>query len=160
MLFNLKALASVLLLSTVAFGAAIGSTEHLEKRAQPKGIDVSSYQGNVNWNTVVANGVSFAYIKATEGTSKGDGTLAVRGANISFQPTRTRTSPPSTLAPPMPVSFVVATTLPVLISPLVLLRPTSLPPTAEVGVAMVSPSQMLSISNVRIVYLQPPRPIN
>jgi hypothetical protein len=36
--------------------------------AMPKGIDVSSYQPNVNWNTVKANGVTFTFIKATEGT--------------------------------------------------------------------------------------------
>lgn len=35
---------------------------------QPKGIDVSSHQPNVNWGSVKANGVQFAYIKATEGT--------------------------------------------------------------------------------------------
>jgi GH25 family lysozyme M1 (1,4-beta-N-acetylmuramidase) len=79
MLFNLKGLASALLLSTAAFGAAV---EHLEKRAQPKGIDVSSYQPNVNWGNVKAQGYTFAYIKATEGTSKGSGTLAVRCAEI------------------------------------------------------------------------------
>ncbi|KAF9287124.1 hypothetical protein BGZ68_002227 [Mortierella alpina] len=33
-----------------------------------KGIDVSGYQPNVNWAQVKANGVQFAYIKATEGT--------------------------------------------------------------------------------------------
>ncbi|CAO3635820.1 unnamed protein product [Cunninghamella blakesleeana] len=37
--------------------------------AKPKGIDVSSHQPNVNWGSVKANGVSFAYIKATEGHS-------------------------------------------------------------------------------------------
>ncbi|KAG6835210.1 hypothetical protein H0H93_003700 [Arthromyces matolae] len=37
--------------------------------AAPQGIDVSSYQGDVNWSTVKSNGVQFAYIKATEGTS-------------------------------------------------------------------------------------------
>ncbi|KAK7678321.1 hypothetical protein QCA50_018669 [Cerrena zonata] len=41
----------------------------LVKRAAPKGIDVSHYQGNVNFKTVKANGLSFAYIKATEGTT-------------------------------------------------------------------------------------------
>ncbi|KAI9064782.1 glycoside hydrolase family 25 protein [Trametes sanguinea] len=40
-----------------------------EKRANPKGIDVSAYQPNINWSTVKANGISFAYIKATEGTT-------------------------------------------------------------------------------------------
>jgi GH25 family lysozyme M1 (1,4-beta-N-acetylmuramidase) len=31
------------------------------------GIDVASYQGNVDWNAVAAHGASFAYVKATEG---------------------------------------------------------------------------------------------
>ena len=33
------------------------------------GLDVSSYQGNVNWTRWVARGKSFAYVKATQGTS-------------------------------------------------------------------------------------------
>ncbi len=33
------------------------------------GIDVSAYQGNVNWKQVAASGISFVYIKATEGSS-------------------------------------------------------------------------------------------
>lgn len=32
------------------------------------GLDVSSYQGNVNWSTAAADGARFAYVKATEGT--------------------------------------------------------------------------------------------
>lgn len=32
------------------------------------GNDVSSHQGNVNWSSVKANGASFSYSKATEGT--------------------------------------------------------------------------------------------
>lgn len=31
------------------------------------GIDISRYQGNINWNAVRSSGVSFAFIKATEG---------------------------------------------------------------------------------------------
>jgi GH25 family lysozyme M1 (1,4-beta-N-acetylmuramidase) len=34
----------------------------------PLGLDVSGYQGNVNWSSVAANGAKFAYVKATEGT--------------------------------------------------------------------------------------------
>ena len=103
MLFNLKTLASALLLSTAAFGAALGTVKHLERRAQPKGIDVASHQGDINWKTVAANGVSFAYIKATEGTGKGDGMLVVRNTDVSSQATRTLTSPLSIPVPPMPV---------------------------------------------------------
>ena len=32
--------------------------------------EVSGYQPSINWSTVKANGVQFAYIKATEGTSE------------------------------------------------------------------------------------------
>ena len=34
-----------------------------------RGIDVSSYQGNVNWAAVASAGARFAYVKATEGTT-------------------------------------------------------------------------------------------
>lgn len=37
--------------------------------ANPLGLDVSGWQGNVDWATVAANGASFAYVKATEGVS-------------------------------------------------------------------------------------------
>ncbi len=33
-----------------------------------RGVDVSSYQGNVNWSTAYANGARFAYVKAVEAT--------------------------------------------------------------------------------------------
>ncbi|MGH3320371.1 MAG: lysozyme [Streptosporangiaceae bacterium] len=36
--------------------------------SQPTGLDVSSWQGKVNWQSVRANGADFAYVKATEGT--------------------------------------------------------------------------------------------
>ncbi|HEY0804378.1 MAG TPA: lysozyme [Pseudonocardiaceae bacterium] len=37
--------------------------------AAPSGLDVSSYQGAVDWPAVAAGGATFSYIKATEGTS-------------------------------------------------------------------------------------------
>lgn len=45
--------------------------EQMEERillTRPLGIDVSSYQGSVDWNTAYSNGVQFAYVKATQGT--------------------------------------------------------------------------------------------
>ena len=32
-----------------------------------KGIDISKWQGDINWGTVKSSGVAFAFIKATEG---------------------------------------------------------------------------------------------
>lgn len=34
-----------------------------------KGVDVSHYQGEIDWETLAAQGLDFAYIKATEGSS-------------------------------------------------------------------------------------------
>ncbi|KZS88998.1 glycoside hydrolase family 25 protein [Sistotremastrum niveocremeum HHB9708] len=60
-------------ISTALLGAALtlGAPLEIERRAPsgPAGIDVSSYQTGINWATVKANGISFAYIKATEGTT-------------------------------------------------------------------------------------------
>jgi GH25 family lysozyme M1 (1,4-beta-N-acetylmuramidase) len=40
--------------------------------ASPHGVDVSHYQGTINWNGVAGSGIRFAYIKATEGTGYTD----------------------------------------------------------------------------------------
>lgn len=67
----MKWLSTLTILTAVVVNAnPIESTTLLEKRANPQGIDVSSYQPSVNWATVKANGVSFAFIKATEGTGE------------------------------------------------------------------------------------------
>jgi GH25 family lysozyme M1 (1,4-beta-N-acetylmuramidase) len=54
---------------SLAIAVANANPILLEKRADPQGIDVSGFQPSVNWATVKANGVTFAFIKATEGTS-------------------------------------------------------------------------------------------
>ncbi len=46
--------------SSLAIAAAVTRT---------RGMDVSGWQGNVNWSLAKANGARFAFIKATEGTS-------------------------------------------------------------------------------------------
>jgi len=49
--------------------AATAAGSPIEKRvAGIPGLDVSSYQGNVDLKTVAANGAKWAYVKATEGT--------------------------------------------------------------------------------------------
>lgn len=50
-------------------GSSAGSGVVTPLVTQTPGMDVSGYQGNVNWATAWANGGKFAYIKATEGTS-------------------------------------------------------------------------------------------
>jgi hypothetical protein len=54
--------------ATVIFALVLSlvsaSPSSFDKRSQPHGLDVSGWQGNVNWNSVKANGASFAIIKA------------------------------------------------------------------------------------------------
>jgi len=49
----------------------------------PRGLDVSHYQGQIDWLSVAAAGYTFAYAKATEGTTYTDGTYPLNrtGAN-------------------------------------------------------------------------------
>ncbi|KAH9074239.1 glycoside hydrolase family 25 protein [Lactarius deliciosus] len=56
-------------LHLVAFFSFSAAASPLVKRAEPQGVDVSHFQGSIDWNAMAANGVSFAYIKATEGTT-------------------------------------------------------------------------------------------
>ncbi len=37
-----------------------------------RGVDVSHYQGDIDWNTIADQGISFAFIKATEGSASAD----------------------------------------------------------------------------------------
>ncbi|KAI0739124.1 glycoside hydrolase family 25 protein [Daedaleopsis nitida] len=62
-------LTTAFLALAAAITASSASPTPLSKRAAPKGIDISHYQGTVNFNTAKANGISFVYIKATEGTT-------------------------------------------------------------------------------------------
>ncbi len=56
-------------LITSVFTSLVVATPGNAVEAGLPGLDVSSHQGNVDWNAVRANGAEFAYVKATEGTS-------------------------------------------------------------------------------------------
>ncbi len=43
--------------------------------AYADGVDVSHWQGSINWSRVKSDGVKFAFMKATEGTGYSDPTL-------------------------------------------------------------------------------------
>lgn len=43
--------------------------------AMPRGIDVSNWQGAIDWDAVAASGVAFAFLKASEGVTFRDPTL-------------------------------------------------------------------------------------
>lgn len=56
--------------NAVALGVCLGAAHAMAQR--PLGVDVSSYQGTPNWGTAHANGVVFAFAKATEGMTIND----------------------------------------------------------------------------------------
>src|ERR1019366_9113294 len=49
----------------IGLGIVVGPGQVI---ARPLGIDVSSYQGSINWSSVKNSGMTFAGAKATEGT--------------------------------------------------------------------------------------------
>lgn len=51
------------LISASIIPLAYASPTSLNKRSQPQGLDVSSWQGDVDWKQVKADGASFAIIK-------------------------------------------------------------------------------------------------
>ena len=46
-----------------------------------RGVDVSSYQGTINWQTLANQNIAFAYIKATEGSSHVDSKFSTNWTN-------------------------------------------------------------------------------
>ncbi len=63
----------LLLVLSVFLLSACDAEERVEKKVKKeftvKGVDVSSYQGNIEWEELAENDISFAFIKATEGSS-------------------------------------------------------------------------------------------
>lgn len=77
-MFSKASFARLLAIASIASVLASPLPEaSLEKRADPIGIDVSDFTTGVNFNTVKANGVSFVYIKATEGTGARPSSLSL-----------------------------------------------------------------------------------
>lgn len=67
---------SVLVLMLLAVALKITYERHaarvLASRFSVQGVDVSHYQGEIDWNLLAAQNIHFAYIKATEGSSHVD----------------------------------------------------------------------------------------
>ena len=78
------------LVAILILGAAVAALYHNgfqfncpSAEAYPvRGVDVSHYQGDIDWEQLRAQGVMFAYIKATEGASFVDGAFQTNWENI------------------------------------------------------------------------------
>ncbi|MFB9236911.1 lysozyme [Plantactinospora siamensis] len=66
--FTRAGLSTALVALTAAAATAFGAGPAQAAPGGLPGMDVSGYQGNVNWSAAYSNGARFAYIKATEGT--------------------------------------------------------------------------------------------
>ncbi|MGH7748447.1 MAG: GH25 family lysozyme, partial [Candidatus Dormibacteria bacterium] len=63
----------VLAIFISAMAGALAGARLVAAASPMYGIDVSSFQGSINWNAVASGGISFAFIRAGEGTSSPDG---------------------------------------------------------------------------------------
>src|SRR4051812_49135319 len=71
---RLACLAAVVVFTALAFAGASGAAASSVGRA--KGIDVSNWNGTINWTKVAHAGYRFAIAKATEATNFHDATYA------------------------------------------------------------------------------------
>lgn len=73
MIISISALAVICLTSAAMlyFGIVQINDPHPDKYPI-RGVDVSSYQGDINWSVLSSEDIDFAYIKATEGSSYTD----------------------------------------------------------------------------------------
>ena len=72
----LIALAMLCLLAALFFFKIIRLNGLFVEKDARRGVDVSAYQGKIDWDALAAQGVSFAYIKATEGSGTVDACFA------------------------------------------------------------------------------------
>ncbi len=61
-----------LLVAFVAYNVAVRLRDDTLDDLPVRGVDVSSYQGEINWKAIEKENITFAFIKATEGSSYKD----------------------------------------------------------------------------------------
>jgi|GEM_PF-6573910 len=59
-------------LAVLVFHGIIWPGRIFASNYQVRGVDISSYQGDVDWRILSSNDIDFAYIKATEGSKSID----------------------------------------------------------------------------------------
>ena len=82
-LFGLAALALMALAAALVLNGVI-PLNRLSKADYPiRGVDVSHYQGDVDWDVLAAQDIRFAFVKATEGSSHVDGAFQANWQGIA-----------------------------------------------------------------------------
>lgn len=83
--------ASLILLCLVLAGLFYFGILHLNNPGSKypvRGVDVSSYQGDIDWDVLASQNIDYAYIKATEGSSHVDRCFSYNWENASRQDIR------------------------------------------------------------------------
>jgi lysozyme len=69
---KLKIVIAIIIVLIIIIGVIIGIKLLSENEKVIRGVDVSEYQGDIDWSAISDQGIYFAYIKATQGTSNKD----------------------------------------------------------------------------------------
>lgn len=69
---SLALLLLISVFSALVWNGTILLNNPSQSRYPVRGVDVSRYQGQIDWNVLASNDISFAFIKATEGNSHVD----------------------------------------------------------------------------------------
>lgn len=67
----------------ILLGCVLGFAVRAQAAVDIKGIDISHWQGTINWPAVAGGGYKFAFMKATQGTTYVDPTFATNRANAN-----------------------------------------------------------------------------
>ncbi len=78
-------LAIGIVMAILIFGKIINTNRWVANNYEVQGIDVSHYQGEIDWQKIAEQDIDFAYIKATEGSSSMDETFAQNWKDASAQ---------------------------------------------------------------------------
>lgn len=72
-IFSCAAVIIILAILLVLFSSGVLKLNNPSKSKYPvRGVDVSSYQGDISWDVLANQGINFAFIKATEGSTYKD----------------------------------------------------------------------------------------
>lgn len=63
---------ALMILALLIWNSVISLNNPSVKKYPVRGVDVSSYQGDINWPVLATQNISFAFIKATEGSTSVD----------------------------------------------------------------------------------------
>lgn len=78
----LRVLIIIMFCALAIISITVYTTARARKDYTVRGVDVSSYQGDIDWKEIEKNGIDFAFIKASEGSTYRDKTFSKNIKNI------------------------------------------------------------------------------